>query len=150
MDRIRRAARWFLAAIAGLFAFFGAGDVVGGAAFEPTGSVSLTGKTLEALGAESPDALRVIDANARSGGLVLLSLGVLLLVILAVPYRRGERWAWWAMWLLPAWIVSSLVLGLTRGYAPGQGPSAAALSGVVFAVLAALALFVDAPRFRER
>lgn len=29
-----------------------------------------------------------------------LLLGLLLLIVAAIPLRRGERWAWWSCWLL--------------------------------------------------
>ena len=34
-------------------------------------------------------------------GISWVSFEILALVVILIPFRRGERWAWWALWLLP-------------------------------------------------
>ena len=34
-------------------------------------------------------------------GISWVGFEILALVIILVPFRRGERWAWWTLWLLP-------------------------------------------------
>ncbi|MFZ0216699.1 MAG: hypothetical protein WAM30_12260 [Candidatus Dormiibacterota bacterium] len=41
-----------------------------------------------------------------------LVFGVLFLVIVAIPFRRGEWWAWWACWVV---LVADLAYTLTFG-----------------------------------
>jgi predicted membrane protein len=43
-------------------------------------------------------------------GTALVGFNVLALIVAVVPYRRYERWAWFALWLLPAQWVSQFVL----------------------------------------
>jgi hypothetical protein len=39
-------------------------------------------------------------------GTALVGFNVLALVVILVPFRRRERWAWYALWMLPLqWIV---------------------------------------------
>jgi hypothetical protein len=38
-------------------------------------------------------------------GTALVSLNILVLVMSLIPYRRGERWAWFTLWMLPlGWV----------------------------------------------
>src|SRR5215218_3109526 len=42
-------------------------------------------------------------------GTALVSLNILALVMSLIPYRRGERWAWFTLWMLPVGWVSQFV-----------------------------------------
>ena len=147
MNRIRRAVPWALVVLSALFAILGLGDVLAGIAFEPTTALAITGKTIDEIQAESPAGYIVIDYIYRGGGITLALFASLMTIVLAIPYRRAERWAWGAAWLLPAWAGAVFLLALVHGTAPGQPISAVAWSGVGFAILTAALLLVDRPRF---
>jgi hypothetical protein len=70
----------------------------------------------------------------------------LLLVAFGVTDRRNQRWAWWTMWVLPAWAVGVPILYLVAGVEPDQPPPPPMVSGPILAVLSAAALLVSAPR----
>ena len=42
-------------------------------------------------------------------GTALVGFNVLALVVAVLPYRRHERWAWFALWLLPVEWISQFV-----------------------------------------
>jgi hypothetical protein len=64
-----------------------------------------------------------------------LLFGLLLLVVVAIPLRRGERWAWWCGWLLiPGFAAFGAVYG--------QHDSGNLWAAIAAAVIAALALLV--------
>ncbi len=147
MNAVRRRAWWVLLALGVVVALFGIGDTLIGVAFDPTIPLGVTGLTTAELEAASPAAYRMIDYGARAGGPTLALLGVLFSVIVVIPYRGGRRWAWIAMWGLPVWALSSLVLGLAYGLAPGQPLPPPMISGPVVAAIAALALLIDLGRF---
>jgi hypothetical protein len=149
MNTIRRTAPWALIALSALFALFGIGDIVIGIQFEPTTAVALTGLTPDEIRAESEAGYTVIDHMFRSGGVTLALFAALLTIILLIPYRAGERWAWWVAWALPVWAAAVFAVALVRGTAEGQSLSPVALSGVAFAVITAALLLVDAGRFRR-
>jgi hypothetical protein len=68
--------------------------------------------------------------------------GVMLLVLVVIPLRRGERWAWSCCWLLiPGFAAFGVVYG--------QHDSGNLWAAVVAAVIAAAALIVLRPRPRE-
>lgn len=148
MNRIRRAVPWALVVLSGLFAILGLGDVFAGITFEPTTALAITGKTIDEIRAESAAAYTVIDYNYRGGGLTLTMFATLMTIVLAIPYRRAERWAYWAAWLLPVWAAALFVLAVVHGTAPSQAISAVAWSGIGLAIVTAAMLLVDFRRFR--
>lgn len=83
---------WILLFAIGLFHLLGAVTHVAG-----VGSEELVAG---APGAES--LVRFVD---RELGIALVGFSVLTLVIARVSYRKGERWAWYALWTVPGFIL---------------------------------------------
>ncbi|HEX4817631.1 MAG TPA: hypothetical protein VFV66_33230, partial [Nonomuraea sp.] len=77
----------------------------------------------------------------------LVLIGILLAVIVAIPYRGGQRWAWWAMWILPVWAALVPIQYLIIGTAAGQPPAPPMMSGPIVAAIAAGVLLIDQQRF---
>jgi hypothetical protein len=125
----------------------GVTDITGGISADPGIPLGITGKTVSEMRAESEQAYRLLDFNARAGGTLLIVIGILMTPILLVPFRSGQRWAWWVMWTLPAWAAAAFVAILIIGVAPGQAPPPPMISGLIFAVLAGAILLVSGPRF---
>lgn len=70
----------------------------------------------------------------------LAALQALSLVVLAVPYRRRERWAWWALWIqIAAMAVTLAVFPTTLG-----------IFYLVVAALMAAGQFATLPDFGRR
>jgi hypothetical protein len=49
-------------------------------------------------------------------GVALVGFNVLVLIIVLVPYRRYERWAWFTLWMLPLMWVSQFALATDFTY----------------------------------
>ena len=60
----------------------------------------MTGLTLDEMGTRIPGILGYISSISTQLGNFMLALGVLIMAIAAVPYRRGEKWAWYTFWIL--------------------------------------------------
>jgi hypothetical protein len=147
MSGLRQRAWWILVAFAGAIVIFGAQDVVFGAAADRAIALGLTGRTHEELLAGSADTYRMYDFTARTQASTLVAAGVLLLGVLLVPYRRGERWAWRLMWVLPVWALSVPAMYLIYGLVPDAPPPPPLISGAIFGGLAIVVLFADHRRF---
>jgi len=142
MRRLERNAWWVLAAFAGLSFLFGLGDLLGGA---PDNTLAVTGQTNAQLAAQSSEAYRLLQAGVRAGGLHLMFIGVLVAAIVQFGFRQNQHWAWWAMWSLPVFTASLVILHLAVGVAPGQTVPAPVISGAILTVLAAAAILASAP-----
>jgi hypothetical protein len=147
MSALRRRAWWPLAAFTVLAALFGLGDVLAGATADALIPLGLVGLSPADLQAETARGFRLYDYAARSGGLLLIVIGIALTLIVVIPYRRGEPWAWWTMWLFPIWAAAVVALLVAFGIAPNQAPPPPMISGVLLGAIAAGALLLDRPRF---
>ena len=143
MRWLNRHAWWALVFVAVLLVAFGLTDIATGAAADPAIAVALTGMTLAELEAAGPDAYRMFDFFTRVNGWSLVLVGALFSVILLIPFRRGQRWAWWAMWLLPIWALGAAVFYVAVGIKPGQPPPPPLVSGPILAVLTSAVLLVS-------
>ena len=61
--------------------------------------------------AEEGDGLQLV----RADGLASIGVGLFGGLIAIIPFRRGERWAWWALWFYPLFWTVHLVGGLPPG-----------------------------------
>jgi hypothetical protein len=138
---------WGLLLIAATLVIFGVTDIVAGAAADPAIAQSLTGMTLEELEAAGPETYRLFDFLTRVNGWSLVLAGSLATVILVVWFRRGSRWAWAAMWLLPIWALGVPVFYLVAGLEEGQPLPPPMISGPIVALLATAVLILTTGRF---
>ena len=67
------------------------------------------------LGASNPGFLDLITFSLRTYGLLSLAWYFLVIAISVTAYRRGEKWAWYALWSLPAFYVVSTAILLSIG-----------------------------------
>jgi hypothetical protein len=94
-----------------IFALFGIGDIIAGTAADPAITEGVTGMTPEELEAASPEGFRLADALTRANGAAIFIISLLAAAIVWGPFRRGDKWAWYTLLLLPVWMV--LIFALT-------------------------------------
>jgi hypothetical protein len=89
---------------------------------------------------ELPVALRGRRATAAS---LAISCGILVVWIAAIPYRRGEKWAWWAL-------LCSIGLGTTLSVlrVSALGTKAGAVAAGIFLTWLLLALAISYRDFK--
>lgn len=150
MGWLRRHAWWGLLVISVMVALFGVTDIASGAAADVGIPQGLTGRTIEELERESPDAYQMFDFAARSNGWTLVVLGTVLSAVVLIPFRCGERWAWWTAWVLPIWAAVVPIFYLVAGVHADQPPPPPMISGPIVAVLCAAILLVTVPAAQRR
>ena len=114
---------------------------------DPGIPVAIIGLSPAELEAASADGYRLADFMVRTQGLAIAAFGLLLTIVLLVPYRAAERWSWFAAFILPAWAILVPIAYLAFGLAPGAAPSPPMISGPIFAVISVLVLVADRRRF---
>jgi hypothetical protein len=82
--------------------------------FDPKFYESVVGMPLADALSLPPRAQWIAAAGVRLAGFLGMSLSVLILAVATTSYRRGERWAWYAMWTLP--LLATLDFALLAGY----------------------------------
>ncbi len=92
----------FLTALASI------GQLLGMSPNPPSPEVT-TGLTMDQIATRIPGILNYIASIDRQLGNFMLGFGVLTMGIAAVPFRRGERWAWHVLWSWPVVLVIQTV-----------------------------------------
>jgi len=104
---------------------------------------AVSGTSWGELKATSPGATRLVLEYLIAAGLVTLLLGLAVIAICLRSYRRGERWAWYALWVLPLNFViglQGLVLSLRVGAPPLFVP-------LLFVIISLLGLLLPYRKF---
>lgn len=122
---------------------FGIGDTILGADADPAIVEGLTGLTLEEIENASPEAVKVIDLQARSIGYLLIYMGLALAAVLLFGFRRWLRWAWLTMWVLPLWAISASASMFLVDRPEGARLPPPMISGLIFFAYAAFWLAVS-------
>ena len=98
MARLARTMSWGLIAAVAVVGGLSAAYVF----FTPTAEQTpLAGQTWTSFAAGNGDVARLVDRLLAVLGLLGMAFGASAAVIALVPYRRGERWGWWALWIVP-------------------------------------------------
>lgn len=88
-----------------IIGFFGVSDMVRRASVLQNGETvfmhSITGVSWNELQAVSPKVANLIDVKFRMDGAALTTIAPLSMAVCLTGFRRGERWAWYALWALP-------------------------------------------------
>jgi hypothetical protein len=130
---------------------FGVGDMMSGGATFQSGEVvlfkGLTGTSWDELRGSDPGAAKLIDHQVRTGGLALLAAGLFSLAISLTALRRGERWAWMAMWTWPLWVVLIYPLFWVAEPHPSAGTPVPIISGTIFLVITVATLGLSYRRY---
>lgn len=130
----------FLLGLVLVIGAFGIGDLLVGLDADPAIPEGVAGISPAEMRESAPDLARLADLQVRAGGIQLIVIAAVWSVLLAFPFRRRERWAWWSMWTFPAWALAVAVMFLFVDLQPGEPTPPPAISGWVFFVLTGLLL----------
>jgi hypothetical protein len=76
---------------------------------DPPSPKGFTGLTSDEIAARIPGMADYISSISRQLGNFMLATGLFMTVLAAVPFRKGERWAWYTMWVAPLLILIQLI-----------------------------------------
>ncbi|MEE9181034.1 MAG: hypothetical protein V3U33_00485 [candidate division NC10 bacterium] len=147
-ERVYERLGWIiLLVVSVIFALFGLGDILLATAADPAIVQGITGMTPEELGAVSPEALILANYQTRAGGAAFLIIGLLAATIAWTGFRRGERWAWYALLTLPLLnVLIFVVVYASVDFSAGVLPPPL-LSAPVFLVITVVGLLLPIRRF---
>jgi hypothetical protein len=126
---------------------FGIGDLLNAMDADPAITVGISGLTPDEIRATNIEVAGLIDWQVRSGGLHLIVMSLVWIVILVIPFRRGERWAWFVMWAFPVWSLAVSASFLFIELQPDVAIPPPAISGWIFFALTGLILLLSRGAF---
>ena len=136
-----RTLSWVLLALVGALLLFGSLASAGVAYTSPSDQIGPI--SLEELAAGRADVRVALQARRGTAAAFGAGYAILFLLIVLVPYRRGEVWAWWAV--LSGSLVSA---GLVLVRIPALG-TRLGLAGAFPLVVVVIALLLDASRLKR-
>jgi hypothetical protein len=108
-------------------------------------ALHITGMSLSELEASFPEATELVRFLFGAVGMLKTSWSLLVLAITLTGYRRGEKWAWYTMWLVPALLVGQ---GLFNSVFLGDHNEM--LSWIPITTISLLGLFLPYRKFFPR
>lgn len=99
---------WIIFFVLGFLAAFASRSQLLGMSPNPPSPEVTTGLTMDQIATRIPGIVDYIGSIDRQLGNFMLATGVLVIAIAAVPYRRGEKWAWYTCWTIPILVVIQL------------------------------------------
>lgn len=108
---------------------------------------TISGQTIDGLRASNPMFFDLYNFYFRGGGLSDLGFAFFLIVISVTAYRRGQKWAWYAFWFVPAYFLSWIGLSSTL---PSESSSSLVSPLIVFIILSLVGLFLPFRKFFPR
>jgi hypothetical protein len=147
---LERSAWIALIVVGAIFGLFGVSDLMQGMDADPAIAESVIGRPWEDLQASNPRIASLIDMYVRSLGAGILVVSILSLAVTLTAFKRGERWAWYALWVWPLWNVAIFCLSFTAERHPGFPPPPPMVSSPVFFTVTLLALILSYRKFFPR
>ena len=104
---------WILLLAIGVLALVGA--VLLGLGIDQSNQAldTILGMTLSELKDSNPDFFKVFLFYVRFSALSDLGFAFLIIAVSVTAYRRGEKWAWYALWSVPAWFIGSAAISVS-------------------------------------
>ncbi len=134
-----------------LIGFFGAGDMVEGASNLQNGETifmhSITGMSWNELQAQSPRVANLINVKFRMDGAAITMIAFMSIAVCLTGFRRGERWAWFALWAIPLWSLLTAFFILSVDKLPDSGTPVPVISGSILASICIAALGLSYRKF---
>lgn len=93
---------------------FGLSLAIRGPAAVDNSNKEIQGVDWEQIAARSSQA-NLIDYFAKSWGVTEAFVAITMIAIAAIPFRKGEKWSWYFLWLYPAFALTSVIHNFLEG-----------------------------------
>lgn len=137
---LQRNAWMMLLVVASIFTLFGLWDLVRGMDADPAIAESILGTDWEPFSDQRPDIANLMDLMAKSHGATIAAFSILSIAVILRPFRRGEPWAWYVLWIWPVWNVLIFLRFFTADRSPEFAAPPPMLSSPIFFTITVLAL----------
>lgn len=100
---------WLVFLLMGIGAVAAAPIMLLGNPPDPPSAERLTGLSLSEIAQRVPGMGTYVSSLSTQLGNFMLATGVLLIAIAVGPFRRGERWSWYTLWIVPVLLLVQFV-----------------------------------------
>jgi hypothetical protein len=143
-EKIYEKHAWLIFLIIGIMAAAAGLPHALGVNTDPTLVQSISGQTIDEIKNSQPLFFNLYNFYFSGGGLSDLGFAFFLIVISLTAYRKGQKWAWYAFWFVPAYFLAWIALSLTL---PPASQSSLLPPLIVIVVLSLFGLFLPFRKF---
>jgi len=109
---------------------------------DPATVERIAGMTVNELKVSNPGFYNLYIFYFRFGGLSDIGFAFFITAISVTAYRKGEKWAWYALWVLPAYFIASAAISMSI-----ESNLSLLLPETVFAILSLVGLLLPYRKF---
>jgi hypothetical protein len=139
-----------LLVVSALALLIGLGDFILAGNGDPALVESMVGTPWAEIMATDPHLANLVDLLSRILGAWLIGFSVLASSISVTAFRKGDRWAWYALWALPLTFALIFAAFLTAGRVAGAPAPPALFSAPGLFLLSVLGLMLPFRQFIPR
>ncbi len=110
---------------------------------DPTTPEGIIGMGLSEFEVSNPNFFNLYDFYFRAGGWSDMGFAYFVIAISATAYRKGEKWAWYILWVVPAFFLGHAAIAMNFG----QSIAHLIPFLAVFTVLSTLGLLLPIRKF---
>jgi hypothetical protein len=136
-----------LLAVSVLSLTIGVGDYFLAGDGDPALAETMTGTPWDEMKKATPRIVNLTNLLSRILGAWLIGFSILGIGVSLIPYRRGERWAWYVLWSMPLAFLLVFVAFLTIERVPNSPTPPALLSAPGLLAISTLALLLPVRTF---
>lgn len=114
-DKAHQKYAWIMFLLVGVGYLLTTYPFVIGIPIDPAWVKSVTGMTWSELQVEAPGLASAITTFMHSIALNRIGFNVLLIIVAAIPYRKGRKWAWYVLWYVPIYMAIFTWINLSEG-----------------------------------
>jgi hypothetical protein len=138
---------WILLFTIGIFVLVGGVPHTIGINTDPETVERIIGMTLNEFKVSSPGFFDLYNFYFRFGGLSDLGVAFFIMAISLTAYRKGEKFAWYVMWFVPAYFVGCAAITVSTTTTSVESFISLLLPITVFVILSLLGLFLPYRKF---
>ena len=147
-DKTLQRYAWIVLLVVGVLSLLiGLGDFILAGNGDPALVESVTGTPWTEVTATNPRIASLVNLLSRILGAWLIGFSILAVGISVTAYRKGDRWAWYALWALPLTFALIFAAFLTAGRVSGAPMPPALFSAPGLFLLSAFGLLLPYRRF---
>jgi len=111
-DKFYEKYAWVIFVLIGIMIIAGGIPHMLGVNTDPALVEAISGETIEGLKLSSPMHYNLYNFYFQSGGISDIGVALFLISISIFAYRKGEKWSWFSMWIIPIFFLAFILISL--------------------------------------
>lgn len=143
-EKIYEKYAWIIFLVIGVMVLIAGTPHMLGINTDPALVEAISGQTIDELKLSNPMFFNLYNFYFRGGGLSDIGFAFFLIIISLTAYKQGQKWSWYALWFVPAYFLSWILISLSL---PTEAQSSLLPSLIVLIVLSLAGVLLPVKKF---